>query len=167
MTVIPSVERDPLVTRPRGPSMRGDPSPLGPIGRLGRWTAGHFRFVAAAWLIVAVGLGVLAPRAEHALSGAGWDATGSESVHARQLIDHNLQGLGSYGLTVVVHARDRTMADPAFQHVLRGVEDRLRADPAVAPVVAPRAGVTISADRHTAVIQAGAAGDANDMVSAA
>ena len=34
-------------------------------------------------------------------------------------------------------------------------------------VVPPRAGVSISPDRHTAVIQAGAARDANDMVRAA
>ena len=48
---------------------------LGPIGRLGRWTATHFRVVLAAWLVVAVGLGVLAPRVEKALSGAGWEAS--------------------------------------------------------------------------------------------
>ena len=35
----------------------------------------HFKMV-----VIAVGLGVFAPRAEHALSGAGWQATGSESV---------------------------------------------------------------------------------------
>ena len=94
-------------------------STIGPIGRLGRWTARHFRIVAAAWVVVAVGLGVLAPRAENALSGAGWEATGSESVQARQLIDTNFNGPGSYGLTVVVHAPDRTVSDPAFARVLR------------------------------------------------
>ena len=117
--------------------------------------------------MVAVGLGVLAPRVENALSGAGWEATGSESVQARQLIDKNFNGLGSYGLTVVVHAPDKTVSDPAFQRVLRGVEAKLKSDPAVATVVPPRAGVSISPDRHTAVIQAGAARDANDMVRAA
>ena len=52
--------------------MSPDRLPVGPIGRLGRWTAAHFRIVAAAWVVVAVGLGVFAPRAEQALSGAGW-----------------------------------------------------------------------------------------------
>ena len=37
---------------------------VGPIGRLGRFTATHFRVVAIAWLIVAVGLGFFAPRVE-------------------------------------------------------------------------------------------------------
>ena len=147
--------------------MSPDRLQVGPIGRLGRWTAAHFRIVAAAWVVVAVGLGVFAPRAEQALSGAGWEATGSESVHARQQIDKNFNGFGSYGLTVVVHARDKAVSDPEFARVLRRVEGRLTSDPAVTTVVPPRAGVSISADRHAAVISAGAARNANDMVSAA
>ena len=61
--------------------------PVGPLGRLGRWAATHRRKVVLAWVVVAVGLGVLAPRAEQALSGGGWQADGSESVEARGLID--------------------------------------------------------------------------------
>src|SRR5947209_2096079 len=117
---------------------------VGPIGRLGRWTATHFGIVAAAWIVVALGLGVLAPRAEKALSGAGWEATGSESVQARQLIDKSFEGRGSYGLTVVVHAPDKTVSDPAFRRALRGVETRLKSEPAVATVVPPRTGLSIS-----------------------
>src|SRR4051812_48431858 len=140
---------------------------VGPIGRLGRWTAAHLRIVAAAWVVVAVGLGLLAPRAEKALSGAGWEATGSESVRARQLIEQHFDGVGTYGLTVVVHARQQTVSDPEFGRVVRAVERRLERDPAVAAVVPPRAGVSISADRHAVVIHAGAARNANDMVRVA
>jgi len=157
---------------------RTDPSPrsdvaqvarrqVGLIGRLGRWTATHFGAVVAAWVVVAVGLGVFAPRAEQALSGAGWEATGSESVQARQLIDKNFNGLGSYGPTVVLHAPDKTVADPAFRRVLKRAEATLASNSAVATVVPPQPGVSISPDRHTAVIQAGAARDANAMVRAA
>ena len=67
-------------------------SAVGPIGRLGRWTATHFRLVAAAWILIAVAAGVFAPRVEHALSGAGWEATGSESVEARNLVGPQLLG---------------------------------------------------------------------------
>src|SRR4051812_32784967 len=140
---------------------------VGPIGRLGRWTATHFGAVAAAWVVVAVGLGVFAPRAEKALSGAGWEATGSESVQARQLIDKHFNGFGTYGLTVVVHAREKTVSDPVFERLVREVERKLKSDPAVAAVVPPRVGVSISADRHAAVIHAGAARNANDMVRVA
>ena len=44
-------------------------SALGPIGRLGRWSATHVRLVVVAWAIVVIALGVLAPRVETALSG--------------------------------------------------------------------------------------------------
>lgn len=136
---------------------------LGPIGRLGGWTAGHFKTVVAVWVLLAVGLGFLAPRAETALSGAGWEATGSESVDARALIDEHFDGLGSYGPTVVVHSRKLTASDPAFAKTLRAVETRLEGTQAVTTV----AGRSVSPDRHTVVITAGAARDANDMVRAA
>jgi putative drug exporter of the RND superfamily len=140
---------------------------LGALGRLGRWTAGHLRIVVAAWVVVAVGLGVLAPRVENALSGAGWEATGSQSVEARQLIDRSFNGSGTYGPVVVVHAPDKTVSDPAFRRVLRRVESRLERDPSVAAAVPPQVAVSISPDRHVAVIREGAAGNPNDMVRAA
>ena len=134
--------------------MSADRLNVGPIGRLGRWTAGHFRIVAAAWVVVAVGLGVLAPRVEKALSGAGWEATGSESVQARRLIDKNFDGLGTYGLTVVVHApRQDRLRSRVPAGAASGSRAKLKSDPAVATVVPPRAGVSISPDRHTAVIR--------------
>ena len=87
---------------------------FGPIGRLGRYTATHFRTVAIAWALVAVVLGFFAPKVEHALSGAGWEATGSQSVAARKAIDENFGGLSSSALMVVVHSDTKTVADPAF-----------------------------------------------------
>ena len=142
-------------------------SRVGPIGRLGRWTAQHFAAVAAAWVVVAIGLGMFAPRVEHALSGAGWEATGSESVEARELLDRNFHGLGSYGLMVVVHSQDATAGDPEFRASVAEVERVLRSSDAVATVVPPRPRMTISGDDHTAVVQAGAAKDSNEMVRAA
>ena len=140
---------------------------VGPIGRLGRYTATHFRLVLAAWLVVALALGALAPRVETALSGAGWETTGSQSVQARNLIDRNFQGLSSYGLMTVVSSPTKTASDPAFKRVVANVEATLRRDPAVRSVVPPAAGVSISHDGHTAVVQAGAARSSNGMVKAA
>ena len=140
---------------------------VGPIGRLGRYTATHFRVVLIGWALVALTLGLLAPKVETALSGAGWETSGSQSVQARQLIDKNFQGLSSYGLMVVVNSPAKTVGDPAFQSTLTAVERRLRGDGAVSNVVPPRPGASISPDAHTAVIQAGAARDSNAMVRAA
>ncbi len=140
---------------------------VGPIGRLGAWTADHFRVVLIAWIVVAVGLGVMAPRVEHALSGAGWEASGSQSVEARKLIDENFGGQSSAALMVVVHSPDATVGDPQFTSTVDRVVAILRADSRVASVVLPTAGLSISQDGHTAIVSAGAAGSTTVMVSAA
>jgi putative drug exporter of the RND superfamily len=142
-------------------------SELGPIGRLGRLAATKRRWVFGSWIVVALGLGVLAPRVETALSGAGWQADGSESVRAREAVDHNFAGAGSYALQVAVHSPRLTADDPGFSRTVRAAQGLLRGDPAVTGVVPPRHGSTVSSDGHTAVIQAGAAKDPNLMVGAA
>jgi len=142
-------------------------SDVGPIGRLGRWTATHFRAVVVAWALIAVAAGILAPRVEHALSGAGWEATGSESVEARNLVDQNFSGLSSSALMVVVHSPEQRLGDPAFDRAVARARGVLRDSDAVSTVVPPRPGASVSADGHTAVVQAGAARDSNGMVRAA
>ena len=142
-------------------------SRVGPIGRLGRYTATHFRVVLIAWLLVAVVLGFFAPRVETALSGAGWEATGSQSVQARQLIDRNFRGLSSYSLMTVVSSPAKTVSEPSFRAAIARVERTLRADGAVSTVLEPSTGVSISRDGHTAIVRAGAAHDSNAMVQAA
>ena len=121
--------------RPLGERNLRDDSPrtpkVGPIGRLGRYTATHFRVVLVGWLLLAVVLGFFAPRVETALSGAGWETSGSQSVQARQLINHEFGGLSSYGLMTVLYSPARTVADPAYQRVIASVERTLRANPAV------------------------------------
>ncbi len=143
------------------------PSPLGPVGRLGRFAASQPRWIFVAWVAIAVGLGALAPRVETALSGAGWQANGSQSVAAREQVDRAFAGGGAYALQVAVNSQELTVADPAFRRSVRRAERLLAADPAVSRVIPPRPGVSISADGHTAVIRAGAAKDANEMVAAA
>jgi RND superfamily putative drug exporter len=140
---------------------------VGPIGRLGRYTATHFRTVLAGWLVVAVVLGFFAPRVETALSGAGWEASGSQSVQARKLLERDFAGLGSYGLMTVVYSPTQTVSAPAFRSAIARVEQSLRADAAVRTVVAPAPGLSISRDSHTAIVQAGAARNPNEMVAAA
>jgi putative drug exporter of the RND superfamily len=140
---------------------------LGPIGRLGRLAAEHRGRVFVAWALIAVGLGILAPRVETALSGAGWQANGSQSVQAREQIDRNVAGAGSYALQVVVHSRDFAATAPAFRRTVVRSERILRRDPAVGRVSPPQPGLSISPNGHTAVIRAGAAVDPNAMVGAA
>ena len=147
--------------------MSGTAPAVGPLGRLGRWTADHVRTVAIVWAIVAVALGVLAPKVETALSGAGWQANGSESVQARSLIQTNFAGLSSSALMVVVHSQRLTTTDAAFRQTVGRVEQLLRTNAHVASVQPPRVGSSISADGHTALVTAGAKNDPTAMVAAA
>jgi RND superfamily putative drug exporter len=114
--------------------------PVGALGRLGRWSATHRRGVVLAWVVVAVCLGVLAPRAEQALSGGGWQADGSESVEARRLIDRHFDGQGSYALVAVVSSQTQDSPSPAFRATIGRVAGLLRRDPAVGAVRSPGAG---------------------------
>ncbi len=143
------------------------PEAVGPIGRLGGWAADHARMVAIAWAIVTVALAVFAPKVETALSGAGWQANGSESVQARALIEQHFRGLSSSAPVVVVHSPTLTVGSPAFQGTVARAERILRSDPRISTVVPPRPGVSISRDRHTVLVVAGARRDPTAMVAAA
>ena len=130
---------------------------VGPMGRLGRWTATHFRAVAAAWVVIAVGFGVFAPKAEQALSGAGWEATGSESLAVRNAIDTSFGGQGAYALMAVVSG------DGDLAPVVARVTAVLEGDDRVSAVAPPQP----SRDGRTVVLQAGAAASPTEMVHAA
>lgn len=132
-------------------------SSLGPIGRSGHWLAGHVRLVVVAWALIAVGLGIFAPRAEHALSGAGWEASGSESVAARDTIDAAFGGQSGYALMVVVHGSGDLEATAAEARRI------LETDGRIASVAAPQ----VSADGKTIVLHGGAAARPTVMVQAA
>ncbi|HEU5277641.1 MAG TPA: MMPL family transporter [Gaiellaceae bacterium] len=137
------------------------------MGRLGRWTADHVRTVSVTWAIVAIALAVFAPKVETALSGAGWQANGSESVQARTLIQRDFAGLSSSALIVVVHSTRDTVTAPAFRTTLTDVQHILGTNAAIASVQAPQAGTGISPDARTAIVTAGAKGDPTEMVAAA
>jgi RND superfamily putative drug exporter len=132
-------------------------TPVGPIGRLGRWTAGHGRIVVIAWAVIAVGLGALAPKAEHALSGAGWEASGSESAAVREAIDASFAGQGGYALMVAVHGTGNVDATGAEATRI------LESDSRVSTVAPPQ----VSQDGRTVLLSGGAAASPTEMVRAA
>ncbi len=138
------------------------------LARLGAWTGSHLRAVLVLWLFVLAVFGAFAPRVESALSGAGWQDSGSRSVQARSVIEKNFQGLGATALQIVIHdGHGRIADDPGAQRIVARAETLLKADPRVSVVVGPRPGVSLSRDATTAIVQGGAAGDANAMVRAA
>jgi RND superfamily putative drug exporter len=139
----------------------------GPLGRLGTWAVRRGRLVAIGWLVLVVGLGVFAPRVEHDLSGAGWQANGSESVAARELARESFGGNASSAIQVVVRSDDGPVTEGRGAQTLADVTALLEAEPRIAEVVAPQPGATLSEDGRTAVILAGAGADTNEMVRVA
>ena len=140
----------------------------GVLARLGAWSGTHLRTVLIGWLLVLGVFGAFAPQVESALSGAGWQDSGSQSVRARALISKDFAGLGSTALQVVVHDKVGPIAgDPVAQQAIAQATRLLTADSRVSTVVAPQPGVSMSKDGRTAIIQAGAKADANNMVRAA
>jgi RND superfamily putative drug exporter len=115
------------------------------------------RLVVIVWALVAVGLGALAPWAEHALSGAGWEASGSESVAARAVIDGSFGGQGGYALMVVVHGPGNLA--PIVAKATRILE----ADGRVSSIAPPQ----VSKDGRTVIVSGGAAAGPTEMVRAA
>lgn len=148
-------------------NVQGRSIQVGPIGRLGRWSTEHARVVFVVWAVLAIGLGFLAPRVEHALSGAGWEVTGSESVAARETLDENFAGMSSYALMAVVSSDRYTFGDPQFDAVVASTAKQLDADERVAQVVPPQEGQSVSQDGRTAVVRAGAGASPLEMVRAA
>jgi RND superfamily putative drug exporter len=142
-------------------------SAIGPVGRLGRFSATHRRAIFVTWAVITVALGILAPRVETALSGAGWQANGSDSVRVREQLDRSFGGAGAYAIQVAVHSQAMTTADPAFRRTVARVGSVLAADPTVGRVVPPMPGTTVSRDGHTAIVVGTAADGPNGMVAAA
>jgi RND superfamily putative drug exporter len=139
-----------------------------PLARLGRWTATHFRAVLLAWLVIVGVFGVFAVRVEHALAGAGWQDSTSQSVRARDIVQRDFAGLGSTALQVVVVDHNAPItSSPAAQQVVTNVARTLRSSPDVSTVTLPQPGLSLSRDGRTAVVTAGAAADPNAMVNAA
>ncbi|WP_220792938.1 MMPL family transporter [Nocardioides stalactiti] len=139
----------------------------GPLGRLGTWVVDHRRPVAIVWALVVVGLGIFAPAVERNLSGAGWQADGSESVAVRDLAQEHFGGNASHAVQVVVHSTDAPLDEGDGPRVVADVIALLEAEPRLAEVVGPVPGASISPDGRTAIVLAGAGVDTNEMVRVA
>lgn len=139
----------------------------GPLGRLGLWVTRHRKATALVWLLLVIGLGAFAPKVEANLSGAGWQADGSESVAVRELATESFGGNASSAIQVVVHSTDGAVTKGAGADVIDEVTTMLEDEPRIADVIAPQPGATLSQDGETAVILAGAGADPNEMVRVA
>ncbi|HUZ42316.1 MAG TPA: MMPL family transporter [Acidimicrobiales bacterium] len=142
-----------------------EPTP-GLLGRLGAWSVAHKRHVFLTWLLVVIILGIFAPNVEKALSGAGWQADGSQSVAVRTLAQKDFGGQASSAIEVVINSNS-SLSSPRAVATILSVEKMLKANPDISEVVSPVPGISISANDKTAIVLGGAASDPNTMVRAA
>ena len=139
----------------------------GVLGRLGLAVARRRRLTLIVWALVVVGLGIFAPRVESELSGAGWQADGSESVAVRELAVDHFGGNASSAIQVVVNDPGGDVLSGDGGAAIAEAMAILEADPRVGEVIPPQPGASLSEDGHTAVLLAGAGSDTNDMVRVA
>ncbi|MGA8846262.1 MAG: MMPL family transporter, partial [Nocardioides sp.] len=151
----------------RGADPTSETIAAGPLGRLGLAVANHRRLTAAIWVLLVVGLGIFAPRVESELSGAGWQADGSESVSVREAAEKSFGGNASSAIQVVVHSTDGALADGAGAGIVAEAMAILEADARISNVFGPESGAPISQDGTTIVLLGGAGADTNEMVRAA
>jgi putative drug exporter of the RND superfamily len=134
-----------------------------PLARMGRWAHGHRKAVIIAWAVLAIGLGVFAPKLESSLSGAMWEVNGSESLAARDVIDQQFGGLSSQSAVVVIQSQSTPIDDPAFQKVITDVNALIATEPGFGQPMPAQPGM----DGKTVMIQAGAQVDPTEAVRAA
>ncbi|MDQ6524569.1 MMPL family transporter [Nocardioides sp. LHD-245] len=154
-------------TTPAAPEAASPAWRPGPLGRLGIWVTEHRRTVGIAWVALVIGLGIFAPAVEKNLSGAGWQANGSESVAVRDLAQEHFGGNASHAIQVVVHSTDGPLDRGDRAQVLAEVTQVLEDEPRIAEVIAPMPGASLSPDGRTAVVLGGAGADTNEMVRVA
>src|SRR5665213_3530288 len=138
----------------------------GPLGRLGAWSVRNKRKVFLSWLLIVIVLGFFAPNVGKALSGAGWQADGSQSVAVRTLAQKDFGGLASSAIEVVIHS-GTSLQNRAGVTTIHNVETMLKSNPDISEVVSPVPGISISANDKTAIVLGGAAADPNTMVRVA
>lgn len=147
--------------------MEPRPDGHGRLGRLGNIALRHARLTTMIWAVVVIGLGIFAPQVEHSLSGAGWEASGSESVAVRNVVHDHFGGTDATAIQVVIQNKTGWVTSGHGAAVIAEATQLLQADPRISTVVPPQPSATISPDGHTAILVAGAAVDSNAMVAAA
>ena len=76
--------------------------PEGPLASIARFSVAHKKLVMLVWLAVVVAAAPLAIGLSSALSGAGWDAQGSDAEKVRQELRKDFPQVGAEAAMIVV-----------------------------------------------------------------
>jgi RND superfamily putative drug exporter len=118
--------------------------------RLGRWCFRHRVFVLVAWLVVLVGLGILATSVKQPLNNS-FTIPGTESQQALDLLNQRFPGTGGTQAQVVFSVpAPGKLTDPANHQAIETTLAELRKDPQVVLVSDPFQTGTVSKDGRIA-----------------
>lgn len=101
---------------------------------LSRVATRHPWRVVAVWVLVMFASVPFAVQFEDTLSGAGWDVAGSDSQHARQLIERELPQTFPQNLVAVYHSDELTVDDDRFANAIDASLSRVEDNPEVAGI---------------------------------
>lgn len=142
---------------------------MGRLYTLGLWITRHAKLIVIAAIILAALSAVVGTGAMERFSLARFQASGSESVQAGELLESTF-GVKTPNLTIVVETKDGTVDSPAVTAAGKQLTDRLANDSAVAEVssywTSDNSPVLRSEDGTRALIIARVAGDATEARAA-
>ena len=130
-----------------------DPDERALFSRLAATMANHRRVVIAVWIVIVLAAAPLALTLTSALSGAGWDAKGTDAEKVRAELRTDFPALGAEN-PIVVYRQDTPIgADPSgLQSVVGRLAGGPRVEAVVDPLQMPADAGMISRDGRTALI---------------
>ena len=89
-------------------------APVHPLGHVARWVTAHRKAVIIFWVLLILGAAPLALTVNGVLSGAGWDAAGSESAVVRDEIGAEFPDFFIENSIVVYQQETPILDDPSW-----------------------------------------------------
>jgi RND superfamily putative drug exporter len=127
--------------------------PEGPLASIARFSVAHKKLVMLVWLAVVVAAAPLAIGLSSALSGAGWDAQGSDAEKVRQELRKDFPQVGAEAAMIVVQQPTPVTESPETVTMLaQGAMTAPGSTGAMNPLELPMESGLISQDQKTAII---------------
>lgn len=129
------------------------PKPSGPLANIAKFSVARKKTVIALWLILVFAAAPLAASLTSVLSGAGWDAQGSQATQVRDELRADFPQVGAEAAMIVVQQPIPVMQSPATVAALaKAAETAPGSAGAMNPLELPMESGLISQDGKTIII---------------
>jgi RND superfamily putative drug exporter len=129
------------------------PKPSGPLASIAKFSVARKKTVMLIWLVVVLAAAPLAISLTKALSGAGWEAQGSEAQIVRDELRKNFPQLGAEAAMIVVHQNETVSTNSAdVAALVKGAMTAEGSAGVINPLEMPKESGLISPDGKTIII---------------